>query len=156
MVINKIKTLIIFSLLLVMVLPGCNKSSNTGIKSNTDARIYSVDDFVTDLKEKNKKIKIEDVDDSFLKGDRRSIAYGKEFINVYVYKDNEEMLADSQKIDKGGSVYKDGNSYVNVEWASDPHFYMKGSIIVGYAGKDSNIITYLKEIMGEQFAGYGF
>jgi len=154
MVINKIKTFIIFSLLLVMVLPGCNKSSNADIKSNTDASIYSVDDFTADLKEKNKNIKIEDVDDSLLKGDRRSITYGKEFINVYVYKNNEEMEADSQNIDKDGSEYKDENNHIFVDWVSAPHFYKKGTIIVCYAGEDKKIISYLKEIMGEQFAGY--
>ncbi|EHI99965.1 hypothetical protein CDLVIII_3403 [Clostridium sp. DL-VIII] len=41
----------------------------------------------------------------------------------------------------------------SVSWISYPHFYKKGNIIVQYIGKNEQIISNLKTILGEQFAG---
>jgi len=37
---------------------------------------------------------------------------------------------------------------------SFPHFYKKGNIVVQYIEEDEKIISDLKDILGEQFAGY--
>jgi len=43
---------------------------------------------------------------------------------------------------------------MKVDWVSFPHFYKKGSIIVQYIGEDEKMISDLKDIFGDQFAGY--
>jgi hypothetical protein len=60
----------------------------------------------------------------------------------------------AKNIDSGGCSYSNGSKSVEVSWASFPHFYKKGSLIVLYAGEDGNVMSDLEEIFGEQFAGY--
>ena len=57
-------------------------------------------------------------------------------------------------IDSDGSGYSNGFKSVEVSWSSPPHFYKRWSIIVQYVGKNEKIISDLKNILGEQFAGF--
>lgn len=63
------------------------------------------------------------------------------------------MEKDASTINKDASEISRAYNPIKIEWPKTPHFYKKGKIIVQYIGDDEKIISDLKEIMGEQFAG---
>jgi hypothetical protein len=77
-----------------------------------------------------------------------------EAIDIYLFDSDTKMEEEASYIDSGGCSYSNGSKSVEVSWASFPHFYKKGSLIVLYAGEDGNVMSDLEEIFGEQFAGY--
>jgi len=97
----------------------------------------------------------ETVDNSFLSVSRKPISIGDELISIYEYNSNEAMEEDSQYIDKGGFSINCPGKSVQISWASLPHFFKKDLIIVNYVGEDKQILAFLKENLGDRFAGYG-
>lgn len=78
----------------------------------------------------------------------------KTVINIYVFSSKAEMEKEAKCLDSTGNVYKTSSAETNIDWVSYPHFYKKGTIIVQYLGEDEKIQSDLKNILGEQFAGY--
>ncbi|NMM63026.1 hypothetical protein HBE96_09990 [Clostridium sp. P21] len=113
-----------------------------------------MDQFVNLMKAKSYKFELKDVEKDFLPTTRKRMIIDKEAINIYLYNSNKEVENDAKRIDDGGCEYSDGTKSINVSWTSYPHFYKKGSIIVQYVGKNEKVISDLKDIFGEQFAGY--
>ena len=74
-------------------------------------------------------------------------------IDIYIFSNDNKMENEASHIDSDGGGYKNGSKVVKVGWGSDPHFYKKGSIIVLYIGEDKEIISNLRDILGEEFAG---
>jgi hypothetical protein len=139
----------------VVLLFACLSLSFTGCGSNyTKNNVYNIDRFENQLKLKNYKIELIDVGKDFLPTIRKRILIGDEAIDVYLYTNCEDVDKDSRRIDSGGCSYTNGKESVKVNWTSFPHFYKKGNIIVQYVGENEKIISDLKEILGEQFAGY--
>jgi hypothetical protein len=124
--------------------------SNKQSSKNT----LDMDQFVNLMKAKNYKFELKDVEKDFLPTTRKRILLGKEAIDIYLYNSNKEVENDAKRIDDGGCEYSDGTKSINVSWASYPHFYKKGNIIVQYVGKNEKVISDLKDIFGEQFVGY--
>jgi len=106
------------------------------------------------MKAKNYKFELKDVEKDFLPTARKRMIIDKEAIDIYLYNSNKEVEKDAKRIDNGGCEYNNGSKSVNVRWSLYPHFYKKGTIIVQYVGENEKIISDLKDIFGEQFAGY--
>lgn len=144
--ISKSILLLCIFLLFALTLIGCNENSND--------RNSSIEQFTNELKDKNYKFEVKEVDKDFLSGNRKRIVFGNEAVDVYLYKNDSEMEKDARRIDSHGSSYTNGSKVIMVSWISFPHFYKKDNIIVQYVGENDNIISDLKDIFGEQFAGY--
>lgn len=144
---SKHAILLVLSLLIFIMFIGCSNKQNS---KNT----FNIEEFANQMKAKNYKFEVKDVEKDFLPTTRKRMIIDKEAIDIYVYNSNKEVENDAKRIDVGGCEYSDGNKSVNVSWASYPHFYKKGNIIVQYIGKNEKIISDLKEIFEEQFAGY--
>ena len=137
---------IITTLFLMTLLAGCNSKNNT--KST-----YSIKQFENAMKDKGYTFEIKDVKQDFLPTTRKRMIIDKEAIDIYIFSNDKSMEDEANHIVDGGN-YNDGYKSVKVSWGSFPHFYKKGSLIVQYIGEDEKIISDLKDILGEQFAGY--
>ena len=92
------------------------------------------------------------LDDSVEIDGKQVILYDTD-VTIYSYEDNEEMEKEASTINKDASEISRADNTIQIKWSKTPHFYKKGKIIVQYIGDDEKIISDLKEIMGEQFAG---
>ena len=93
--------------------------------------------------------------DSFFSVERQYILIGDDIISFYEYDTNEAMEADAACVDSGGcSINVPGRS-VCISWVSLPHFYKKDNVIVNYVGENEQILDFLEENYGEEFAGAG-
>lgn len=142
---------IIFILIAVMLFEGCQGKKNMGIGNEKES--FGLKQFENEMKEKEYKFEVKNVDKDFLPASRKRMTMEKDVIDIYIYNSNKEVENDSKRIGKDGSNYSNGNRAVTVDWVSDPHFYKKGSIIVQYIGINEKIINDLKDILGNQFAG---
>lgn len=144
---SKYAILIVFILPIFITLIGC---SNKQKPKNT----FGIEQFVNQMKAKNYKFELKDEEKDFLPTTRKRMILNKEAIDIYLYNSNKEAEDDAKRIDNGGCEYSDGTKSINVSWVSYPHFYKKGNIIVQYIGENQKIIADLKDIFGDQFAGY--
>lgn len=144
---SKYAILLFLSLLMFSMFISCSNKKNS---KNT----FDIEQFANQMKAKNYKFELKDVEKDFLPTTKKRMIIDKEAIDIYLYNSNKEVENDAKRIDDGGSMYSNGIKSVNVSWVSYPHFYKKGNIIVQYVGENKKIISDLKEILGEQFAGY--
>jgi len=117
---------------------------------------FNVEKFKIEMKAKNYEFQLIDVENDFLPTKRKRMVIGEETIDIYLYSDNKKMEKDAKNIDSKGCQYTSTGVFsrsVNVSWVSYPHFYKKGKIIVLYVGTNEKIISDLKDIFGEEFAG---
>ena len=100
----------------------------------------------------------------YMGANARAVRIGDETLIVYKYDTNEEMEYSASNIDRSGTSImrswsrNDGShsSGVEITWATPPYWFKKDLIIVLYSGgEDQRIIEFLKEIFGDNFAGYG-
>ena len=95
-------------------------------------------------------------DSSFLSVSRKPILIGDGIISIYEYESNEEMEKDSRYIGQDGYSISCPGKSVDIDWVSRPHFFKKGTLIINYVGEDEQILKFLNENYGAQFAGYGY
>lgn len=138
--------LITLSLLILTTFIGCDNKQSS--KST-----FGLDQFTKQMKSKNYSFKVENVPKDFLPTTRKIMIIGKESLSIYLYDSDKEAEADAKRIDTMGASYTNGGHSVQVSWISPPHFYRKGAIIVQYVGGNEKIISDLKSILGNQFAG---
>lgn len=139
--------LLISVLFLITTLIGC-------ISKNNSKDTFNIEQFQNEMKARNYKFEIKDVQEDFLQTTRKRMIIDNNVIDIYLFNNNKKMENEARYIDSDGCGYDNGSKAVKVSWASFPHFYKKGSIIVQYIGEDEKIISNLKDIFGEQFAGY--
>lgn len=119
-----------------------------------EVSLTEYEEFLSNLEEKGFTVIVEDVGEDILQGQRKWLSINDgEHISVYLYKTREEMEKDASYMHGSGTSYRNGIKNVEISWASDPHFYKKGNIIVLYVGENQEIINVLEEIIGLQFAG---
>jgi len=73
-----------------------------------------------------------------------------ELINIVEYKSKLLLKWDASGISKDGTIFRTAM----VDWASMPHFFKKDKLIVYYIGTDKEILAFLNDTFGEQFAGW--
>lgn len=139
--------LLILLLLIFTIFIGCSNKQNS---KNT----FDIEQFANEMKCKNYKFELKDVGKDFLTTTRKRMIIGNEALDIYLYSNNKKMEDEAKFIDSDGSGYSNGAKSIQVEWVATPHFYKRGCIIVQYVGKNEKIISDLKNILGEQFAGY--
>lgn len=138
--------LFIAVLYMITMLVGCRGKNN--LKST-----YSISQFENSMKDKGYKFEIKDVQQDFLPTERKRMMIDENAIDIYLFNNNKAMENEANYIDNDGFSYNNGYKSVHVSWVSLPHFYKKGTLIVQYIGEDKKIISDLKDILGEQFAG---
>jgi len=117
---------------------------------------FDVEKFEVEMKAKNYEFQLMHVKKDFIPTIRKRMIIGAEAIDIYLYSNNKKMEKDSKNIDSGGCEYISTGVFsrnVSVSWVSEPHFYKRGKIIVLYVGTNEKIISDLKDIFGEEFAG---
>lgn len=134
-------------LFMITVLVGCSEE-----KHSMDT--FSIEQFKNAMKDKGYNFEIKDVQPDFLPTERKRMIIDDKAIDIYLFSNDKKMENEASHIDSGGCSYNNGSKSVKVSWSSFPHFYKKGSLIVQYIGEDKKIMSDLKDILGEQFAGY--
>lgn len=159
---KKLSKVLIIGLLAMTTLIG-GTGCNTTNKSESE---FNLEQFENEMKSKGYEYKRQDLqeglltpisqymhlNDNVIIDDKQVILYDTDVI-IYSYNNNEEMQKEAMTINKDASEINSDDNSIQVEWPKAPHFYKKGNIIVQYIGEDKQIISNLKEIMGEQFAG---
>lgn len=106
------------------------------------------------MKDKGYDYEITDAEQDFLQAPRKRMSIDKTEIDIYLFGSNKKLEKEAGYISSDGCGYTNGSKSLKVSWVSLPHFYKKGRLIVQYVGEDKKIISDLKDIFGEQFAGY--
>lgn len=115
-----------------------------------DLKAENYKEFIEHLEKAGIKIKaITKGSNTFLKGEATDININEEFVNVYEYKNSDQMEADLKTIRSDGSVV--GGAII--EWLYTPHLYKNGNIIVLYVGENKEIKEMIQKLVGNQFAG---
>jgi hypothetical protein len=74
---------------------GCSNKQNS---NNT----FDIDQFVNQMKAKNYKFELKDVEKDFLPTTRKRMIIGRQAIDIYLYNSNKEVENDAKRIDDGG------------------------------------------------------
>ncbi|MDK2562341.1 hypothetical protein QOZ84_02180 [Romboutsia sedimentorum] len=159
---KKLRELLILGLLVIISLIGvigCNSAEKS-------ERVLDLKQFENEMKSKRYQYKRQDLQEGLLTPisqymllNKSTIIDGKQVtlydtdVIIYSYEDNEEMEKEASTINKDASEINRTDNPIQIEWSKTPHFYKKGKIIVQYIGDDEKIISDLKEIVGDQFAG---
>ena len=102
-------------------------------------------------------IEVEADTPGFLAVERKPIIIENDIIiNIYEYNTAEEMEKDAVYINKNGHEINFPDRIVYLEWASIPHFYKKGTLIINYVGENELMLNFLTKNFGVEFAGYGY
>ncbi len=91
---------------------------------------------------------------SILSVEERTILIDNKKIGVYEYNNAEELKVDAEGISLDGSSINIKGEGVCISWVSLPHFFKNDKLIVSYIGKDESILNLLKDMFGDEFAGY--
>ncbi|MBK1811226.1 hypothetical protein JHL18_11345 [Clostridium sp. YIM B02505] len=115
-----------------------------------DLKAENCKEFIEYLEKAGFKIKaITKGSDMLLKGEVTDININEEFINVYEYKNSDQMDGDLKTIRSDGAIV--GNAFV--DWVYTPHLYKNGNIIVLYVGENKEIKDMIQKSVGNQFVG---
>jgi hypothetical protein len=121
---------------------------------SNDSRNNAFEQLVSEVKSKGYEVEVVNAPRDFLSGTRKRILTHNETIDVYLYRTHFTMERDAKGITLDGFGYDGLLKKVRVSWVGKPHFYKKGNLIVQYIGSNDEIISDLKDIFGEQFAGH--
>ena len=91
--------------------------------------------------------------DSLLSVPRKALTVEDEIIGVYEYAASVDMEKDAACIHPDGCGISRSGSEVQISWISLPHFFKKGTLIIEYVGEDEQILAFLSDNFGAQFAG---
>jgi len=98
---------------------------------------------------------------SWLSVGSKYIRMNGEFVAIYAYGSVEDAKRDAGYISRCGfSIHQpnpagEGFIFHNISWVSWPYWFMRDLIIVRYVGECDVVINILKEVLGDNFAGYG-
>ena len=149
----RICIVIIIALSITAFAAGCSMQAGTASNFDYDA-------FITLLERKGleyTEIEIAEGEvktPGFLSVDARRLLIGDAFIGVYEYASINDMEADAAPTATGTfSTSFPGRSYC-VNFVSHPYFFKRGLLIVNYVGENENILKFLRENLGKEFASY--
>ncbi|MFT4146652.1 MAG: hypothetical protein QM644_19585 [Mobilitalea sp.] len=127
-----------------------------GCKKETDPeKTYNLEQFENAMMDKGYEFEMQDAEQDFLPTTRKRMLLDNDLtLDIYLFKNNAKMEEEASRIDINGAGYSGPLNNIKVSWVSVPHFYKKGTLIVQYIGEDEAIISTLKDILGEQFAGF--
>ena len=129
-----------------------------GTEKSFFTRKFDYAAFTDLLRENGLSVREEPTGDGFLSVESKAVWVGENLLSVYEYPSNKDMEKDAQHIHPGGASFdfpEEGRS-AKVSWASYPHFFKKDLLIVLYVGEDEELVGFLREHLGEPFAGYGY
>jgi hypothetical protein len=75
-------------------------------------------------------------------------------MSIYEYASAQEVADQKAAISSTGYSIKtvDGTT-TQVEWVAPPHFFAGEKYIVLYCGSSADVLSFLEELLGPQFAG---
>jgi hypothetical protein len=144
---KELRITLFISILLIFTISICFSIKN--YQKNT----FGIEQFQKQLGIKGYNYEIQDSNWNLIQTAGKQIIIGEDNLTIYLFNSNENMEKEAKNIDKLGEGYDNGSSSLGVDWVSLPHFFKKGRIIVQYIGVNEKIISDLKDILGEQFAG---
>lgn len=134
-------------IIIIAAFTGCSRE-------NASRKTFGIEEFENAMKDKGYDYEITDAEQDFLQAPRKRMIIDKTEIDIYLFGSNKKLEKEAGYISSDGCGYTNGSNSLKVSWVSLPHFYKKGRLIVQYVGEDKKIISDLKDIFGEQFAGY--
>lgn len=151
----KTSKIVLTSLILVILLSGCTNlkvSSPIESKENIQTVLYASDynSFISALREKGYiveeplELQPSPNDNLLLSVHPRVIKIDSENISIFEFIDSETAKSQAQTISSDGSHI----GYSMIDWVEPPHFYLQGRIIIGYVGRNKNLLNGLKDIIG--------
>ena len=154
---SRVLLLTVFLIILTLLVGCSGKSSSkdtiiTGGSKTGSQDTFNLDQFQSEMTARGYNYEMQDAIKDFIPTTKKRMLLDKEGINIYLYSSNQEMEKDAACITWDGS-YDNGSQGACVDWAYPPHFHKKGTIVINYVGTDERIISDLKDIFGEQFAG---
>lgn len=74
-----------------------------------------------------------------------------EYLTIYEFKDSDE----AGMKDAINSITDQGKKIANkdVSWAASPHVYKKGRVLAIFDGKNADVLTALKDVLGDPILG---
>lgn len=142
---KKVKKCFVILISILLMLPIFMSCNNKNISKDT----FDIEQFQSEMKTKGYDLQIKDSAEVFIPTTTKITSIDNELVIIYLFDSNESMEKEAKNIKRDGSE----SSFAKVKWSAPPHFYKKGSIIVQYIGGNKKIISDLKNILGEQFAG---
>jgi hypothetical protein len=155
---SKFTVFIILSLLILISFTGCGKQNDSKqipISGNSDSgETFNLEQFQKEMTARGYHYEMQDAEKDFLKTPKKRMVYLDEVLNIYLFSNNKEMEKTAKGFDRDGGGYSNGSEGISFDWIIPPHYFKKGILIVKYAGDNERILSDLKDIFGEQFAGY--
>jgi hypothetical protein len=114
------------------------------------SEVYSYASFVDALEKKNVSLEVVEIlEDSSFSVPTIVLLVNGEHIQAYEFSSADESQEASLLVSEDGTEI--GLSIIR--WMDEPHFYTQGKIIVQYIGHNSEMLSLLDSLLGNQFAG---
>ena len=94
-------------------------------------------------------------------GEVNHIRSNEDIIAVLEYKNETDAVREAAFVGHDGfdiSMYPNNETNrpgAHVDWTAPPYWFQTGRIIVLYVGRDNDIISFLRSVLGDHYAGYG-
>ncbi len=145
------RSFIVFFLLFTLV------STVAGYRStyvfSIDEPVNDYNSFVKRLKHEEFKVKYLGNTKMFFRINGWRIDADGALLNVWEFEDIISTDNEAKYVNPQGFGMDRPEFGIRVRWASTPHFFKRGKIIVLYVGTDKKILALLNSMLGEQFAG---
>lgn len=113
-------------------------------------KVQNVNNFVDYLTSIDPSVKENgEIEQGFLSVKGKRIVLKGQEIQVFIYPSNELAESDIKSISPDGYTF----DKTIVEWIEPPHFFRKDTTLVLYVGNNSEVLTILQKVLGDQFAG---
>lgn len=113
-------------------------------------KVYTYASFIDSLEKKNVSLKVVEIlEDSSFSVPTIVLSVNDENLQVYEFSSADEAQTASLLVSEDGTEI--GLSIIR--WMDEPHFYTQGKIIVQYIGHNSEMLSLLDTLLGNQFAG---
>ncbi|MCL2405674.1 MAG: hypothetical protein FWC92_09030 [Defluviitaleaceae bacterium] len=155
----------------LIVLSGCKAQLDAGTNSSNELVHYDDNPLQFNFTAFTNQLEASPILDSAYKYDESqpswlsvgsiNIRINGELVAIYAYDSVEDAKRDAMFISPCGYFISrpdpagDGHIFHWFSWETWPHWFMRDLIVVRYVGECDLIIGILKEILGDNFAGYG-
>lgn len=87
------------------------------------------------------------IEDPLFAADGEAIEVNGQYVQVFSFESDAAAEEGASTVQGGGTII----GLAMVDWIEPPHFYLKGAMLVLYAGSDEALIAELNNALGEPF-----
>lgn len=139
----KLRTLLLYALLIAGILPGCTPSTPAGSEPG------SYEELMKALQENGVDAQqAEPTEQEFFSVPGRVLQIGEETIQVFEYPDPATRSEESALVGEDPSSI--GTTMIT--WVDTPHFWAQDRLIVLYVGSNQEVLAALSQVLGEPLA----